>query len=161
MRPARMEPSRSATPARVGRLVALALLLPAVAQASEPIAWTAAEECIGRVCSVRGRVVEARDDGTAIRLYFDTEKRDVCVTLVRSWLVTWPDYAGREIVATGMVRRFRDVTEVTVLGPEEIALDLGEPTPAAEFESPEKRELEDLREEVRRLQKRMNELESR
>ncbi len=149
---------------RVKRLTLLFLLLPLAASAgTEPIDWADAETCVGEVCSVRGTVVDVKDDGTAIRLYFDEKRRDVCVTLVRSWLVSWPDYAGREIVANGLVRRFRDQTEVTVLDPGEITLAATavQPTPAIEFESPAKEEAQDLREEIRRLEQRVKELESR
>lgn len=145
----------------VKRLVALALVAPALATATDTVSWSDAGQCIGRVCAVRGTVVDVRDDGTAIRLFFDREKRDVCVTLVRSWLVSWPDYAGREIVASGLVRRFRDLTEVTVLDPDEIAVPGAEPTPPIEFDSPEQEEVEDLREEIKRLEQRVRDLESR
>lgn len=158
---------------RVKRLLLLSLLLPAIAAAeAEPIAWSEAQSCTGRVCSVRGKVAEVRDDGTAIRLYFDPQRRDICVTLVRSWLVSWPDYAGQEIVANGPVRRFRDLTEVTVLAPSEITLagvanepapanEVPAPEPATEPQAPEKEEVEALREEIQRLERRVNELEGR
>jgi hypothetical protein len=139
----------------------LALAAPALAAAVDPIPWTDAASCVGRVCSISGTVVDVEDDGTAIRLYFDKENHDVCVTLVRSWLVSWPDYAGRSLVANGLVRRFREVTEVTVHGVDEITLADAGPTPAVEFESPEKQELRELREEMERMKKRMKELESR
>jgi hypothetical protein len=138
-----------------------ALALAALAWAADEVDWNDAAGCVGEVCSVRGRVVEVSDDGTAIRLYFDRDRRDVCVTLVRSWLVSWPDYAGREITAKGPVRRFRDLTEVAVLDPSAIVLVDGEPTPAIELESPARREAEELRDEIRRLEQRVRELESR
>lgn len=140
------------------------LLVPCLARAAdEVIPWTEAADCVGRTCSVSGTVAEVENDGTAIRLYFDPQRRDVCVTLVRAWLVSWPDYAGRSIVASGMVRRFHDLTEVTVRDPGAIALSgpPAQPTPPLEFEAPAKEDVQDLRREIDRLEKRVKELESR
>jgi len=109
----------------VARFAGAALLLGAAvgrAGADENVDWRDAHRCVGRICAVRGTVVEARDEGAVIRLYFDAERRDVYVTLVRGWLVTWPDYAGHAIVATGPVDRFRDQTEVMVRDPSAITV---------------------------------------
>ncbi len=145
------------------RVLLLVLLLSPrlAAAADEVVPWTTASECVGRTCSVSGTVADVENDGPAIRLYFDAKRRDVCVTLVRGWLVSWPDYAGRDIVASGLVRRFRDVTEVTVHDPSEISLAVPGPTPAPEFESPAQEEVHELRKEIDRLEKRVKELESR
>ena len=139
----------------------LLIAVPLVASAADEVPWTNASECIGRVCAVSGTVAEVKDDGAAIRLYFDKERHDVCVTLVRAFLVSWPDYAGRQIVANGLVRRFRDLTEVTVHDPSEIKLADAEPTPQIEFQSPEKEDVKELRDEIKRLEDRVKELESR
>lgn len=141
-------------------LLGLATAFSGAASAADEVDWHDAASCTGRVCSVRGRVAEVADDGSAVRLYFDRERRDVCVTLVRSWLVAWPDYAGREITATGPVRRFRGLTEVAVRDPGAVRVD-GGPPPPIEFESPEQDEASELREEIHRLKERVRELENR
>jgi hypothetical protein len=145
------------------KAIAVAVLalfaVPVVAGGAIP--WREAGSCVGRVCPVRGIVAEVRDDGSAIRLYFDEQRRDVCVTLVRSWLVAWPDYSGRDIVARGPVRRFRGLTEVVVRDPSEIELAEAQPTPVIEYQAPAQQELEELRDEVRRLKERVQELEVR
>ena len=145
-------------------LILCLLVVPCLASAAdEVIPWTEAANCVGRTCAVSGTVAEVENDGPAIRLYFDPKRRDVCVTLVRAWLVSWPDYAGRSIVARGFVRRFHEVTEVTVRDPGGIALSgpAPEPTPPIAFEAPAKEEVQDLRKEIDRLEKRVKELESR
>ena len=147
--------------APVRPLVLLLLLIPAAAAADEAIPWTRAGDCVGRVCAVSGTVAKVEDDGTAIRLYFDETRRDVCVTLVRAWLVSWPDYGGRSIVANGLVRRFRAMTEVYVHDPSDISFAGAGPTPGIEFESPEKEEVHELHKEIERLENRVKELESR
>jgi len=151
---------------RAVKRVALPILLLAVAgcaasAADEALVWTNAGDCVGKACAVSGTIAEVDDDGPAIRLYFEKGRRDVCVTLVRSWLVSWPDYVGRSIVANGPVRRFRDVTEVMIHDPSQIQIAGAEPTPKIEFESPEKEEMQRLRDDVQRLENRVKELEGR
>ena len=150
-------------PAAVKRALLFPLVLFPVlhAAADEVVPWTAATDCVGHVCAVSGTVAEVESREGAVRLYFDKERRDVCVTLVRSWLVSWPDYVGRNIVANGPVRRFRDLTEISVHDPSEITLTEAGPTPGIEYVAPEKEEVQDLRDEVQRLEKRVKELESR
>ena len=115
----------------------LVLVATAYAQ-EEPIDWRDAASCVGRVCSVRGTVALTDNDGAAIRLYFDPERRDVRVLLMRGWLVTWPQYDGQTIIATGKVGRFRDHIEVSVLDPSKVVVVDGaalptptEPAPSA------------------------------
>lgn len=106
----------------------------AVAAEEEIVDWQDAARCVGRVCSIRGTVVEAEDDGPSTRLYFDAERRDMRVLLMRGWLVTWPSYVGHEIIATGKVDRFRDHVEMILLAPGDITVvgGLPSPTPSAE-----------------------------
>lgn len=141
------------------RILAAALILAWPWDPEPRVPWTEAPSCEGSVCAVEGTVARVEDDGAAIRLYFDAEERSVCVTLVRSWLVSWPDYEGRAIVATGPVRRFRGLVEIAVRDPS--AIEVAGPAPSVEFEAPEKKEAEDLREEIRKLEDRVKELESR
>ncbi len=128
----------------------------------EPIAWRAAARCVGRVCAVSGTVAVTENDGPAIRLYFDPQQRDVCVLLMRGWLVTWPRYDGATIVATGKVQRFRDRVEVTVLDPSDVTVlgPLPSPTPSV-GPSPTPGDAEELRQRVRELEQRVRELEGR
>ncbi|MEO8602015.1 MAG: hypothetical protein ABI629_05510 [bacterium] len=107
----------SARSVAVAALAGLVLSAPAVAPAQDTVDWQDAATCVGRVCGLRGTVADAQDDGPVIRLYFDAARRDVYVTLVRGWFVTWPDYAGHAIVATGPVDQFRSATEVIVRDP--------------------------------------------
>lgn len=147
------------------RLLAL-LLIAAPAFGDEVVDWTEAASCVGRVCALRGTVVAQEDGGPYYRLYFDAERRDVYVTLMRGWLVTWPRYVGHTIVATGPVDRWRDHSEMILLTPDAIALldapdtpTAAPPNPAAAAATPS-REVEELRERVRSLERKIEELES-
>lgn len=139
---------------------ALLLLLLAT---PEPVDWSAAAGCVGRVCSIRGTVVAQEDGGAFYRLYFDAERRDVYVTLMRGWFVTWPDYVGRRIVATGPVDRWRSATEMILRSPDAIALLDPPPTPppaAATGPSPTPSdEMQRLRDRVRSLEEKIERLE--
>ena len=177
----------------VPRLLLL-LLLAVPALADDAIDWTEAASCVGRVCSLRGTVVAQEDGGPFYRLYFDPTRRDVYVTLMRGWLVTWPNYVGHRIVATGPVDRFRDHSEMILLTPDAIAfLDAPDtptvdaappPTAAPETATPStvpttaptavgtavptavpalatpSSEVEELRDRVRSLERKIEELES-
>lgn len=113
----------------LGARLLTALLLAAPAAAQDVVDWPDAASCSGRFCSVRGTVVTQEDQGPVYRLYFDPTRRDVYVTLVRGWLVTWPSYVGHPILATGKVDRFRDHVEVLVRDPSGIAVLDASPTP--------------------------------
>ena len=102
------------------RLLCLSLLLAVPVLADEVIDWTGAPSCIDRVCSLRGTVVEQEDGGPFYRLFFDAERHDVYITLMRGWMVTWPSYVGHSIVATGPVDRWRDHSEMILLTPDAI-----------------------------------------
>ncbi len=113
------------------------LLACGLAAAGEVTDWREAAGCVGpRTCALRGRVVAQVDDGPVYRLYFDAARRDVYVTLIRGWMVTWPDYTGREIVATGRVHRFRDDVEMIVRTPDAIAFLDAPPTVAETMAAP-------------------------
>jgi len=104
-------------------LVFLFAVLATAAQAQEvAIDWREAASCLGHVCAVRGTVAVTDPDGAAIRLYFDAERRDVRVLLMRGWLVTWPQYDGQTIIATGKVGRFRNHIEITVMDPRDVVV---------------------------------------
>jgi hypothetical protein len=114
------------------RLVLLVfVVVTASAFAAEPdvVDWRDAAQCVGRVCGIRGTVAVSENDGPSIRLYFDPERRDVRVLLMRGWLVTWPAYEGQTIIATGKVDRFRDHVEMILLDPRAIAVVGGLPSP--------------------------------
>jgi hypothetical protein len=102
------------------RLLCLTFFLAAPVRADEAIDWTEAPTCIGRVCSLRGTVVAQEDGGPFYRLFFDADRRDVYVTLMRGWMVTWPSYVGHSIIATGTVDRWRDHSEMILLTPDAI-----------------------------------------
>lgn len=171
---------RRRTYARLGAALAATAVwlggLPAGGEA--PLEWSEAARCVGRACAIRGTVVAQEDDGPVYRLYFDAQRRDVYVTLMRGWLVTWPDYTGRTIVATGHVDRFRDQVEMIVRTPDAIAFLDAPPTPAPPTAAPPTAdalpatpvpatpvptvaasEVERLRERVRSLEQRLEELE--
>lgn len=141
-------------------LLLLLLLLAAPAAADEAIDWTDAASCVGRICSLRGTVVAQEDGGAYQRLYFDRERRDVYVTLMRGWLVTWPSYVGHSIVATGQVDRWQDQSEMILKTPDAIVLldvpdtatpGVATPTPASE--------VQELRDRVRSLEEKIEQLE--
>lgn len=134
----------------------LVLLLAAPALGDDVLDWTAAPGCVGRVCSLRGTVVAQEDGGAYYRLYFDADRRDVYITLMRGWLVSWPSYVGHAIVATGPLDRWRDHSEMILLTPDAIAVLDAPDTPAATPSS----EVEELRARVRSLERRIQELES-
>jgi hypothetical protein len=180
------------TPAGGPAVRALALLLavcassPAPAREREMVGWRDAARCVGRVCGVRGTVQEVADEGPALRLFFDPQDHRTSVLLIRGLLVSWPDYAGRTIVATGPVRRFRDQIEIVVRAPKAVevlppagstapaataAPESPAPTPSfapspatsaapAASPTPNQSEVERLRQRVRDLEKRLRELES-
>lgn len=139
------------------------LLLAAPAVAEEPIDWTEAHTCAGRFCSIRGAVVAQEDGGPFYRLYFDAERRDVYVTLMRGWLVDWPSYVGQRIVATGPVDRWRDATEMILKTPDAIAsLEPPPPTDTPAVVTPlptPSDEVERLRDRVRSLEEKIERLE--
>ena len=131
------------------------------ARAAETVDWRDAAQCIGRVCSLRGTVAVSDTDGPTIRLYFDEQQRDVRVLLMRGWLVTWPAYEGRTIVATGKVDRFRDHVELIVVNPNDVQLVDAAPSPSPTpggAPSPTPGEVERLRQRVRELEQRLREL---
>jgi hypothetical protein len=142
------------------RLLLLLLLLAAPALADEAIDWSAAPSCLGRVCSLRGTVVAQEDGGPYYRLYFDAERHDVYITLMRGWMVTWPSYVGHTIVATGSVDRWRDHSEMILLTPDAIALlDAADtPIPGAPTPTPNG-EVEKLRDQIRSLEEKIQRLE--
>jgi hypothetical protein len=143
----------------VSRLFLL-LLLVAPAAADDVVDWTDAGICIGRVCSIRGSVVAQEDGGAYQRLYFDAERRDVYVTLMRGWLVTWPSYVGHSIVATGPVDRWRADVEMILRTPDAIALLDAAETPLRGAPTPTPaREVEELRDRVRSLEEKIERLE--
>jgi hypothetical protein len=142
------------------RIELAALFLLSTAACAAPLAteWQRAADCVGEICAVSGSVASVEESAGAIRLYFDDARRDVRVNLVRGWLVSWPDYRGRAIVATGPVRRFREFVEITVHDPAAIQV-AGDP-PAA-TPAPAQEEVQELRDEIRRLQRRVDELEEK
>lgn len=141
------------------RLLCL-LLLAVPALADDAVDWRDAARCVDRVCSLRGTVVAQEDGGPYYRLYFDAERRDVYVTLMRGWLVTWPSYVGHAIVATGPVDRWRDHSEMILLTPDAIALLDAPDAPVAGAPPPTATsEVEELRERVRSLEQKIEQLE--
>jgi hypothetical protein len=171
------QPGRSVECARILLCATLLLLSSTRADAAAPIDWRDAAQCVGHTCALRGHVVAQRDEGAVIRLSFDEARPDVSVLLVRSWSVTWPSYAGHDVVATGKVRRFRDQVELVVREPSAIevidaAPSTAVPTPplptptaasastAAPAPAPAgEAEVERLRQRVHELERRVHELE--
>ena len=145
------------------RVVLVLLCCVALARADdEPIEWQNADACVGRVCALRGTVAAAENDGPTIRLYFDSQRRDVRILLMRGWFVTWPSYDGATIVARGKVHRFRDHLEMIVLAPGDITVLESVPVPTpSPGPSPTPGELERLRERVRELEQRLRDTEGR
>ena len=143
-------------------MILLLLLLAVPAVAEEPIEWTDAPSCVRTFCSIRGTVVAQEDGGPFYRLYFDAERRDVYVTLMRGWFVDWPNYVGQRIVATGPVDRWRESTEMILKTPDAI-VSLDPPptdTPAVVTPSPTPSdEVGRLRDKVRSLEEKIERLE--
>jgi len=130
--------------------------------ADEIIDWREAAQCIGRVCALRGTVALVEDEGPTIRLYFDRERRDVRILLMRGWLVTWPAYEGTTIVARGKVQRFRDHLEMLVTDPDDVTqLDVTPSPPPTPGPSPTPGELERLRQRVQELEQRLRQWEGK
>jgi hypothetical protein len=99
----------------------------AVHAQDDVVDWRDAARCVGRQCGLRGTVVATEPSGPTIRLFFDAGDHSVRVILMRGWLVDWPPYVGRTIIANGKVQRFRDHVEMIVLDPSDIAVIDGEP----------------------------------
>jgi len=153
------------------RRLALLTLLAASARADEAIDWTEAASCVGRFCTIRGTVVAMEEHGPTYRLFFDATRRDVYVTLMRGWLVNWPDFVGHPIAATGAVDQFQDATEMIVRAQDAVRQLDAPTTPSADASSTEAPrptvptaaptgELGQLREDMRRLQEKIEQLES-
>ncbi len=98
--------------------------------------WSDAARCVGRPCGVRGTVVATESAGPTYRLFFDPDDHTVRIILMRGWMVDWPPYVGRTIIANGKVQRFRDHIEMIVLDPDDIAIIGGEPPATPEAPSP-------------------------
>ena len=154
----------------LSRLVLLALLTAPV-RAEETVDWADAASCVGRICTIRGTVVAMEDHGPTYRLFFDASRRDVYVTLMRGWLVSWPDFVGHPIAATGALDQFQGATEMIVRAEDAVRQLDAPPTPSAETPNPEAQsptvptaaptgELGQLREDMRRLQEKIEQLES-
>jgi hypothetical protein len=162
------------------RRLLLLILLAAPLRAQEVVEWTDAASCVGRICTMRGTVVAMEDRGPTYRLFFDGERRDVYLTLMRGWLVTWPDFVGHAIAATGPVDRFQGDTEMIVRARDAVVIldPAATPTAAAPTTVPTTEptgvptteptaaptpaptgELERLREDMRRLQEKIDQLE--
>jgi hypothetical protein len=121
------------------RIAAIALVIACFAapiSALETLEWRRAADCAGRVCGVAGTVVAQEDADGVTRLYFDGERRDVSVLLVSSLFVSWPQYTGQTIVATGKVRRFGEQIEVVAARPRDIVTAPGTPGPASPTPQP-------------------------
>jgi len=116
-------PSNAWSPHRIAGAVAGAVLgVCTLAAAQDSIDWRDAASCVDRVCSIRGTIVDQKDDDPVIRLYFDASRREVYLTLIRGWFVTWPDYVGHAIVATGPVDQFQGATEMILRTPDSVAV---------------------------------------
>ena len=148
-------------------LLAVALLLlVSPAAASAEVDWRQASRCAGSTCAVHGVVAAAAAEGNVVRLYFDKERRDVSVAIVRGWLSAFPPrpdeyYLGKEIVATAPVRSFRGSIEVVVRDRSDIRVIGDAPTAGAAAPDGGAGEQDDLRERLRELERRMDELERR
>lgn len=117
-------------------LLLFACCAAAAVQAQDDVVdWGDAARCVGRQCGLRGTVVATEPAGPTIRLFFDVADHSVRVILMRGWLVDWPPYVGRTIIANGKVQRFHDHIEMIVLDPDDIAVIGGEPLPSATGES--------------------------
>jgi hypothetical protein len=158
----------------------LASAFVAAAGGLETLEWRDAARCAGRACAVTGTVATQEEEEGVMRLYFDRERRDVSVLLVRSLFATWPDYTGRAIVAKGKVRRFREQIEVVVSRRRDIEVAGGatplvgvepsfvtstpesavatDPSPG-ETPTPTGDEVERLRRKIEQLERRVRELE--
>jgi hypothetical protein len=130
-----LSPAGTPRPARRDAMCVVllaSLLVHSGGDAQDVVDWPDAAQCVGRVCGIRGTVVSVENDGPSFRLYFDAQRRDVRVILMRGWLVTWPAYEGQTIVATGKVDRFRDHVEVIVLDPRNVVIIGAAASPASE-----------------------------
>ena len=118
-------------------LLLFACVAAAAVQAQEDVVdWRDAARCVGRQCGIRGTVVAIEPSGPSTRLFFDAADHSVRIILMRGWLVDWPPYVGRTIIANGKVQRFRDHIEMIVLDPRDIAVIGGEWTPSSESPPP-------------------------
>ena len=156
--------------ARLAVLLVVCCAAVAAYAQDDAVDWRDAAGCAGRVCSLRGTVVDWEPAPATIRLYFDTN-RTVRILLMRGWLVTWPAYVGQTIVATGKVQRFQehidmivvDPSNITVFGPLPTATAASPPaSPSAPAgPTPTSGEVEELRQRVRELEQHIKDLEGR
>lgn len=167
---------------RIAGIALAVVCLAAPIVALETLDWHQAADCVGRICGVAGTVAAQEEADGVTRLYFDPERRDVSVLLVSSLSVTWPQYTGQTIVATGKVRRFGEQIEVVAARPRDIVTAAGTPAPPMQTAPPtqvpptsvasqirqaeptpgavtDEAEVERLRRKVEQLEQRVRELE--
>jgi hypothetical protein len=119
-----------------GLACVLALGASSAGAQDDAIDWQNAASCVDHVCSMRGTIADQKDDGPVIRLYFDATRRDVYLTLMRGWFVTWPSYVGHTIVATGPVDQFQGAFEMILRTPDSIVVLDAPLTPTPSEDSP-------------------------
>ncbi len=167
----------AASLARLAALALLPLVLAACSSRRPAIDWRQAAQCRGQICTLRGTVSAAEKSGNVVRLYFDPAERDISVALVRGWLSHFPEsperyYVGREIVATGKVRGFHQQTELVARDADDIEV-VAPPTsaplatstppaaPRSGYTPSTPAEIEELRQRVRDLERRLHQLEAK
>jgi hypothetical protein len=141
-------------------LLALGLMMAATVRAEAPdiIPWQDADAYVGDERTVEGTVVAARREGNVLRLTFDPDPDSFSVALMATWFSPLPaDPAGmyerRRIRATGKIRSFRGVSEMTIRDHSQLVIVTGapEPTPIVRLED----RLENLERRIERIERRL------
>jgi len=111
---------------------------------------------VGQQMVVEGSVTAAERDGNVVRLHLGRQPSSLTVSLVIGLLSTFPpdperSYAGQRVRVAGVIRSFRDATEIVVHDPADIQV-IGAPAGPSRRDAIEHR-LEELRARVQQLER--------
>lgn len=125
-------------------------------------AGAATDPATANADGVSGIVRSTRVEGSTVRLLFDDDPQSVQVVLILGWLNHFPPapeqyYVGKSLTVRGAVQKFHEVSEIAVRDPADITVH-GAPADAPQAADRES-EIERLHDQVRTLQRRVQELE--
>lgn len=143
-----------------GTLTALGMVVAVAAHAVSPdvIPWQDADAYVGEHRTVEGTVVAVRREGNVLRLSFDLNPDSFSVALIATLFSPLPSdpaglYEGRTIRATGKIRSFRGVCEMTIRDHTQLVIMAGESAPTPLFRVEDR--LDELEQRIDRLERQL------
>ena len=147
---------------RATAALALVMMVAAASHAESPdvIPWQDADGHVGEVRTVEGAVVAARREGNVLRLSFDPRPDSFSVALMATLFSPLPTdpaslYEHRTIRATGKIRSFRGVAEMTIRDHSQLVIVPGEPDPTPLIRVEDR--LDHLEQRIERLERQLEE----